>query len=222
VSICIMRGCASTMAGDGGVCEVCWQEAARDLAGIPKLWTDGHACLPPGSRAIGLAQPHRSRTTAGQSPVSDFALSTLEETMMGLDFWALVVLRRRGIVKAPRRRSKRWGVVLSDAVVTLTEHAGELRGTSLESDYARDVAGISRRLVLLCGLDTLIHKLPAPCGRCGRCGLVRHNGREQIVCTSCGAVWGELEYGQHVKILARQYRFAGLARAGKGDPADAQ
>ena len=211
-----MRGCASTLAATGGACDVCWAGAAHDLASIPKLWIDGHACLPPGARAIGLAQPHRSRG-GGRSPVSDFALETLEEAMMGLDFWSLIVLRRRGIVKAPRRRSKRWGVVLSDAIVTLTEHAGELRGTSLEADYARDIGGITRRLVLLCGLDTLIHKLPAPCGRCGRVGLVRHNGKEAIVCTSCGAVWGEAEYGQHVKILAQQYKFAGLVAAGKGD-----
>lgn len=220
MSICVMRDCASTLAQPGGVCEACWAGVGRDLAGIPKLWVAGHACLPPGSRAIGLAQPGRVRGAAGHSPVSDFALSTLEEVISGLDFWALVVQRRRGIVKAPRRRSKRWGVVLSDAVVVLTEQAGQLRGTSLEGDYARDVTGLRHRLLLLCGLDPLVHHLPAPCGQCGRLGLVRHNGREQIVCSSCGAVWGEAEYGLHVKVLAQRYKFAGLVagRAGHAQP----
>jgi hypothetical protein len=213
VSICAMPGCVSTMATDGGVCEPCWQGTAQDLAGIPKLWTGGHACLPPGSRQVGLAQPHRSRA-AGHSPVSDFALSTLEETMSGLDFWALLIERRHGVVRAPRRRSRRWGVVLSSAVMVLTDRAGELRGTTLEADYARDITGIARRLVLLAGLDPLVHHLPAPCGRCGRLGLVRHNGKEQIVCTSCGAVWGAAEYAQLVRQLAAQYRFAG--QAGRG------
>ena len=216
MSICVMRDCPSSLAESGGVCSACWAAVARDLAGIPPLWVSGHACLPPGSRQVGMAQPGRVRGAAGHSPVSDFALSTLEEVMNGLDFWAVVVARRRGIVKAPRRRSMRWGKVLSDAVLVLTDQAGELRGTTLEGDYARDVTGLHHRLILLAGLDPLVHHLPAPCGQCGRLGLVRHNGREQITCTSCGAVWGEAEYGLACKILAQQYKFAGLV-AGKAE-----
>lgn len=226
MSGCAIRGCFSAEARTGGVCDECWGARRGALLAIPSLWVLGHNVLPPGAHGLsdgadragttreGL-HAHSSHTAGSRSPVSDFAIETLHQTAMELCEWANVCLRVREL-NPITKAGKRWGAIISDALSSLETVDEDLRYSSLGADYAGGLFAMRSRLLLLVGLDTLIHKLPAPCGNCNKVGLIRHNGKDVVVCTGCGGKWPETEYRKHVLVLARHYQFASIRSPKEG------
>lgn len=214
MSDCEVRDCGSPDARTGGVCDSCWDDRERVLAALPQLWITGHNVLPPGSHGLqeDTGGPH---TPGPRSPVNDFALETLHGVATELTGWANTALRLREL-EPISKLNMRWGVLLGRAIGALNICDEEFHYGPLAAEYVNSVRWQRFRLNLLAGLDTLIHKLPAPCARCNRVGLIRHNGKEIVVCTNCGGNWPEIEYRKHVLVLAKRYQFASI-RSPKGD-----
>lgn len=203
MSACRIPDCSSSSARSNGICDDCWDDRGRIFAQLPTLWLQAHNVLPPGSR--GLTESVSPRTPGPRSPLTICALDALHSGAFEMAAWANECRRLRQL-ELVSTTGKRWGFILSQAIGTLWATDETLRYAEIGPDYLYSLFALERRLALVAGLDTLIHRLPAPCEHCKRRNvLIRHNGQEVVVCSYCGKRWSEPEYRRLVQVLVRRH-----------------
>lgn len=203
-----------------GLCEGCTRRVASALAELPTDYVELNLLLASGESGIFSDMVTGTRELPIPIRVSVEALqaSIVHETQA----WAEPVAERLGVDWdtarvahcRPGHTLQRASQLLANAVGTLLAlPAQEYRHHSTGEWHELD--GIDGAIELLrlhdlvrfvAGKTKLVHRLPAPCPRCERMSLVRHNGSEVVQCEGCGVRWGFDDYTRLTLILAEDYR----------------
>lgn len=203
-----------------GLCETCALYVERALAELPTDYTELHLLLSSGDSGIQevlvtsseeLKVPIRLSVEALMARMVAEAQAWAEPVaeLLLIDWDTDQMSRCR-----PGFRLQRAAQLLSNALDTLLGLGVQEHRHALDSDWlVRD--GVDAAIEFLhlhdltrsvCGMTRLIHKLPAPCPRCERLTLVRHNGCEHVTCEGCGVRWPEDQYQRLTLVLAEDYQ----------------
>ena len=68
------------------------------------------------------------------------------------------------------------------------------------------ILNVHRRARRALGLNTLVHRLPAPCPSCDMRTLIRVDGDDVVRCRACHTSWAESEYRLLVRVLVEENR----------------
>lgn len=186
----------------GGVCQACADRTRDDLEALPWLYYRLHQLLLPGQAALsdiagGTADP--------PAPLRISVLSLLSDTRFIVVTWHGRLLARYGSRHRPDPRSvthRQFGVSARWLARAWPAASAGPDAAALSSD----VEAAARRARRAAGLTKLVHRLPAPCPRCGRGRLARVSGETVVRCLRCRETWTEQQYAWLVQVLAAEVR----------------
>lgn len=203
-----------------GLCEACANLVAKALGELAMDYTELHFLLASGESGIFSGMVLFSREL--QVPIR-VSVEALQSSMVReASWWAALVAEALGVTWSQRQmRACRPGFVLQRAAGLLSSSMDTLLRVPMNTyrhhstgdwierdgiDGALELFRLHELVRLAAGKTKLIHKLPAPCPRCERMSLVRHNGCEHVTCEGCGLRWDEQNYQRLCLVLAEDYR----------------
>lgn len=128
------------------------------------------------------------------------AARSLQDDMLALVRNAERGYRQRRGHDEPAPHQGREQVALRIGVAFVVAHLDAILVD--EPRIGLDALRIRRYSRSLLGLDTLVHRLPAPCPECDCMGLRRRSGEAWVRCRFCGLTFDEQHYGVLVRVLA--------------------
>jgi hypothetical protein len=191
-------------------CPRCSTDIVDAIAGLPaavgRLPAHGRLRIPAGDgdrRSSGVRIPSPSPSADLRDEVVHWVCRLEERLRQHVGDAAPIGPRRLDV---PALASAcRYLVVRRSALLAWdTRSAGP--GGLVDGQAEAEVVGLSalqwcRRLTRAAGMDRLVHRLAMPCPACEQRALVRHDGRDEVRCATCGAEWTEDRY----QLLARIY-----------------
>lgn len=212
--------CGGAILTPEGLCEGCTRRVASALAELPTDYVELNLLLASGESGIftdivtgtrELPIPIRVSVEALQASIVHEAQAWAEPVAerLGIDWDTARVAHCR-----PGHTLQRASQLLANAVGTLLalpaqEYRHHATGEWHELDGidgAIELLRLHDLVRFVAGKTKLVHRLPAPCPRCERMSLVRHNGSEVVQCEGCGVRWGFDDYTRLTLILAEDYR----------------
>jgi len=152
-----------------------------------------------------LADRVTTSKTGSRAPGNAFATDVLDLLVRCAADWAgyaegLAIDRYDRMPHPHGREAQRFATTLD----YLYLHADRLLDSGLAEEFNRKVVRmtlVARRAV---HADDPIAHLPAPCPRCNRKALIRHNGKDQVVCAACRSIWPCEQYEFLCRVLVME------------------
>ena len=205
-----------------GLCTPCSARVGEALAQFPDDYVELNLLLASGESGIESDVVTGSR----ELPVPiRLSVEALQAAMVcEARLWAALVAERLGIGWDVRACRPGWVLqrstnLLANGIGTLltldpVPHLAHGEWVTRDGiDGALELLRLHELVRFVAGRTKLVHRLPAPCPRCERMTLVRHNGSDLVKCEACPpserAWWPEDEYQRLTLILAEDYQ--GLA-----------
>lgn len=209
-----------------GICEACTRDVGAAVRGLGYDLAELHLAL--GRTGRSPSDWLTTRVSASPAPPVPIALGLDAlgcELVEDATRWAEIVADVYRVPGPPNRfAAARPGVALGRAVRLLSSALPQLLAlgpqpvmlraadgaTTLAEldgvDGALSLLGLHERVARACGRAELVHHLGAPCPRCDRQTLVRHNGGDEVRCSYCHHTVEEDHYDWLVRVLADEQR----------------
>lgn len=75
----------------------------------------------------------------------------------------------------------------------------------LAEEYENDLGIGIRKAERALATDDVIARLPAPCPECNHRALIRHNGKDEVVCAVCRTTWSSRMYELLCRVLVAEH-----------------
>ena len=203
-----------------GLCERCSTQTAQAIAALPMDYTELNLLLGRDGSGIvdivvrstrDLPVPIRLSVAALQTSIVRtaelWARAVADQLSIDWDVRSMAMCRPGAVLqRASLLLGNGFGTLVNLPVMPHRHHASGQWTESDGLDGALELLHLHSLVRFAAGRTKLIHRLPAPCPRCERMTLVRHNGDDHVECTRCRHRWPEEQYHRLCLVLAEDYR----------------